>query len=100
MESRVEDRIVVVKCVGRVDLDYASDLNKEVRRLIPRARRIVLDLDGVSFMDSAGLGTIVGLYASAKSAGVELQLVHLPQQVRRLLELTSLLSLFESPAKR
>jgi anti-sigma B factor antagonist len=99
MESSIADGIAVVQCTGRLDLDYAPDLNKEVRRLVPLSRRIVLDLGGVAFMDSSGLGTIVGLYASAKSAGVELQLINLTQQARRLLELTNLLPLFETSAK-
>ena len=99
MESSIEDGVAVVKCGGRLDLDYASDLNKEVRRLIPLSRRIVLDVGGVSFMDSSGLGTIVGLYASAKASNCELQLANLTQQIRRLLSLTNLLPLFETPAQ-
>jgi len=100
MEPSIQDGVAVVKCSGRLDLEFAPNLNKEVRRLIPLSRRIVLDLTGVPFMDSAGLGTIVGLYASAKSANCELQLVNLTQQIRRLLELTNLLSLFEPPGQR
>ena len=99
-EVSTQDGVAVVKCGGRLDLDSTPDLNQEVRRLISLSRRIVLDLGGVTFMDSSGLGTIVGLYASAKSANCELQLLNLTQQIRRLLSLTHLLPLFETPGEQ
>jgi anti-sigma B factor antagonist len=99
-EVSTQDGVAVVKCGGRLDLDSAPDLNTEARRLIPLSRRIVLDLGGVSFMDSSGLGTVVGLYASAKSANCELQLANPTQQILRLLSLTHLLPLFETPGQQ
>jgi anti-sigma B factor antagonist len=45
-------------------------------------------------MDSMGLGTLVGLYTSAKAAGCELQLLKIGQRVRELLGLTHLLDVF------
>jgi anti-anti-sigma factor len=45
-------------------------------------------------MDSMGLGTIIRLYVSAKSAGCDLQLINLSKRIRELLGLTNLLSVF------
>jgi anti-sigma B factor antagonist len=50
----------------------------------------VLDLTNVSFMDSSGLGTIVGLYISAKAAECQLRLVNLNHRVKELFRLTRL----------
>lgn len=86
---------IVVKCSGKLTHDVASQLKTEVKPLITRTKRIVLDLTDLAYMDSAGLGTVVGLYASAKSAGCELKLINLGQRVRDLLRITKLITVFE-----
>ncbi len=85
----------VVHCAGRLTAAFTSILHERVKGLFPTARRVVLDLTDVAQMDSMGLGTIVGLYVSAKASGCELELINLSKQVRRLLSLTNLLALFE-----
>lgn len=56
---------------------------------------MILDLTGVTNMDSLGLGTIASLYVSAKTSGCRLELVNLGPNIRRLFSMTNLLSLFE-----
>ena len=63
-----------------------------VSPLIPGSKRIVLDLTDLSYMDSMGLGTVVRLYVSAKSAGCDLKLINLGKRIRQLLGVTNLLS--------
>jgi anti-sigma B factor antagonist len=58
--------------------------------------RVILDLTDLGYMDSSGLGTLVGLYISAKKAGCELQLINLSPRIRELLGVTHLLSVFET----
>jgi len=86
----------VVQCSGRLTLDFTATLKSEVKNLIPQSKRIVLDLTGLAFMDSSGLGAIVSLYVSAKKAGCELGLINFNKQVRELLGITHVLSVFES----
>jgi anti-anti-sigma factor len=86
--------VVTVCCHGRLVAGVDRFLYTEVSKLIPGAKRIVLDLKAVEHMDSLGLGALVRLYVSTKSAGVELVLIHLGTQVRRLLGLTNLLAVF------
>jgi anti-sigma B factor antagonist len=57
-------------------------------------KRIVLDLTDLAFVDSMGLGTLVRLYVSARSAGSCLELINLGKQIREILGITNLLSLF------
>jgi anti-anti-sigma factor len=56
----------------------------------------VLDLTDLTHMDSSGLGTVVRLYVSAKSAGCALELINLGARIRQLLGVTNLLSVFTS----
>ena len=59
----------VVRCHGKLVAGVNEMLYVAVRPMIPDAKRIVLDLTDVTHMDSMGLGTVVRLYVSAKSAG-------------------------------
>ena len=86
----------VVECSGRLTADVAAILRIEVRDLIPRSKRIIIDLTDLTHMDSSGLGVLVGLYVSARRASCELRLVNLNKQVRELLGMTNLLSVFEA----
>jgi anti-sigma B factor antagonist len=74
---------------GGNDLLYAR-----VSKLIPETKQIVLDLTDLTYMDSMGLGTVVRLYVSAKSAGCKLKLINLGERIRQLLSMTNLLSVF------
>jgi anti-anti-sigma factor len=85
---------IVIRCTGRLTSEYTEDLRGEVMRVLPNAKRIVLDLSDLRHMDSSGLGTLVRLYVSAKTAKCEFQLVNLNQQIRHLLGLTNLLAIF------
>jgi len=58
---------MVVECAGRLTMEHAPRLKTEVKPLIPHHKRIILDLREVAFMDSSGLGTLVGLYISART---------------------------------
>jgi anti-sigma B factor antagonist len=84
----------IVRCGGKLVAGVNDFLYTEVSRLIPDAKRIVLDLSDLSYMDSMGLGTIVRLYVSTRAAGCELELVNLGQRIRQLLGMTNLLSVF------
>ncbi len=53
----------------------------------------MLDLTEVTHMDSMGLGSVVRLYVSAKSAGCDLELVNFGEKIRKLLSTTHLLTI-------
>ena len=85
----------VVRCSGKLVAGVSDHLYLEVRQLIPGSQRIVLDFTGLTHMDSMGLGTLVRLYVSAKSAGCVLELMNVGPSVRQLLGITHLLSVFQ-----
>jgi anti-anti-sigma factor len=74
-------------------------LRSEMKSIMEQKKRIVLDLKEVPFMDSSGLGTLVGLYVSAKTSRCEFQMVNANQQIRELLKISNLLLLFESTGR-
>ena len=88
--------VIVVTCNGRIVFgEEAADLRDVVKSLLQRSRQIVIDLSGVSYIDSGGLGTLVGLYTSARNQGGEIKLANLTQRVHDQLQITKLITVFE-----
>ena len=94
LRTYVEGDATIVQCTGKLTAGLTGILRDEVKRLIPGSKKIVLDLTDLTQMDSMGLGTIVRLYASARSAGCHLELINLSARVRELFGITGLLSVF------
>ena len=89
--------ITTVVCHGRVVSETGAQLKEAVKPLIPLGGHIVLDLSDVSYMDSSGLGTLVGLKVSALKEGYcKLELHNLSPRVKELLRLSNLTQLFSS----
>ena len=95
LATTTEGEVVTIRCTGRLVAGVAGILQEQVRGVLPGSKRIVLDLADLSYMDSSGLGTIIGLHTSAKSAGARLELNNLNPRVRELFKITNVLSLFE-----
>ena len=79
-----------VHCAGRITSATTELLKTTVKPLLSQGKMVDLDLANVSYMDSSGLGTVVGLYTSAKSASCQLKLVNLNQRLKELLSITRL----------
>lgn len=73
---------------GEIDLASAPALERELREAETSARRIVVDLAGLEFVDSTGIHMLMNAQARAQSNGHELVFTHLPAQVQRLFNLT------------
>ena len=86
----------VLKCSGRLTCETSGLFRSEVKKLLSERKHIHVDLSGLHFMDSSGLGTILSCYVSAKSAGCELKLENPSNHVRELLKMTHLASVFAS----
>lgn len=93
---RTVDDIVVVDCSGRIVFgEESADLRDTVRMVITQSKRIVLNLSGVTYIDSGGLGTLVALYTTARSNGGSIKLANLTQRVGDLLQVTKLVTIFD-----
>ena len=90
-----DDGTPTLLCRGRITTETSGFFKAEVKKLVPRSKRVVVDLSKVDYIDSSGLGTVLATYISAKSAGCTLQLINLNQRIKDLLQLTRLASVFE-----
>jgi anti-sigma B factor antagonist len=96
LSTRTVQGVMIVDCIGRITFgDEAASLRDIVKNLLPQSREIVLNLKDVSYVDSGGLGTMVGLYTSARASGGELKLCQLTHRVGDLLQVTKLLTVFD-----
>ena len=84
----------VVKCRGRLVLGTSEELYQAVKPLLPQSKTVVIDLAELTYVDSMGLGTLVRLYASSRQEGCEFKLLHLGKQLRNVLKMANLLSVF------
>jgi anti-sigma B factor antagonist len=96
LSTRTVDGILVVDCSGRIIFgEESANLRDTLRDLIPQNKRIILNLSGVNYIDSGGLGTLVALYTSARNSGGSIKLANLTQRVGDLLQVTKLLTVFD-----
>ena len=96
LESRPVGDVLVIQCQGRIVAGndvYA--LHAQVGDSLAHHADVVLQLDGVEFVDSSGLGALVRLMQTARSKGGDLKLSRVPVVLRRSLEMTNLISQFE-----
>src|SRR5467141_3105079 len=97
MTNREVNGVSVVALEGRIVLGEESNaLREKVKSLLAGGKKnIVLNMNNVTFIDSAGLGTLVTAHHGAKLQGASLKLCHLGRQVQELLQITKLLTLFD-----
>lgn len=96
VEQRAGD-VTILRLKGRLELDDGDIvLRDHVDGLVKQGRvNVVLDMTGVSRMDSAGIGMLVGKYMTVKNRGGMLRLLHLTERTSRLLHVTRLETVFE-----
>jgi anti-sigma B factor antagonist len=97
MTSREVNGISVVDLEGRIVLGEESNAMRErVKALLAQGqRKIVLNMENVTYIDSAGLGTLVASFHSARAQGATLKLANLGAKFREVLQVTKLLTVFE-----
>lgn len=86
------DGVLTLKLTGEIDHHSAVKLREEADRLIylERPKKLLLDLSGIDFMDSSGLGFIMGRYALVSKLGGSLALLNPNARVSRILSLSAL----------
>jgi anti-sigma B factor antagonist len=96
IEKRQVNGVAIVSCQGRIMFgDEANALRDFLKEALAETPRMVLNLAGVTYIDSGGLGTLVGVYSSARGAGADIKLTGLGQRLRDVLQITKLATVFE-----
>jgi len=95
MSQREVDSVTVVALDGRIVLGEESNaLREKVKGLLAEGKKkIVLNVNNIAFIDSAGLGTLVASHHTAKKEGASLRLCHLDNKFQQVLQITKLLTL-------
>lgn len=84
---------LIVRVSGELDMLAADEFRKEVDQSLEKncSSNVILNLAGVQFIDSSGLGVILGRYKKITLRGGKLAFVGAPVQVKRILELSGVL---------
>jgi anti-sigma B factor antagonist len=98
IEERVIGDVTVLDLKGKMTLGEGDELLKDkINSLIHQGqKKLLLNLEGVPYIDSAGLGEIVRTYTTVSRQGGSLKLVNLTKRITDLLSITKLLTVFET----
>ena len=97
MESKFyeKDKLLIFKMTDEIDDHSVQKIRRkadyEMERYMPK--RVIFDFDCVTFMDSAGIGMIIGRYKFANMIGAKLEVTNLTQSVKRIFEMSGILKL-------
>jgi anti-sigma B factor antagonist len=91
------DGVAVVGLEGRIVLGEESNALRElVKNLLAGGKKnIVLNMDRITYIDSAGLGTLVSAHHNAQSQGASMKLSNLGSKFQEILQVTKLLTVFD-----
>src|ERR671937_2398108 len=94
---RTVDGVEIIKLDGKITIGAGDQQLREVITNAVDAGRtnILLDLSGVTTIDSSGIGELVGSYTTVTNRGGKLKLLHLPAKLNELLHVTQLITVFE-----
>ena len=98
ISERLVGDITVIDIKGQITLGKNAELLRDkVNSLLHQGhRKLLLNLAGVDYLDSAGLGEIVATYATVRRQGGALKLLSLTSRIQDLLSITKLLTVFET----
>jgi anti-sigma B factor antagonist len=98
IQERTLQDVVVLDLKGKLTIGEGDELLKErISNLVQQGHRnLLLNLEGVPYVDSAGLGEIVRTYTTVSRQGGKLKLVNLTKRITDLLAITKLLTVFET----
>ena len=97
MESKFyeEDKLLIFKITDEIDDCSVQKIRRkadyEIERYMPK--KVIFDFDSVTFMDSSGIGLIIGRYKFTNMLGGKLEVANLTQNVKKIFEMSGILKL-------
>jgi anti-sigma B factor antagonist len=88
---------IIVEVFGRLELGDAVDQLRDLTKRLTSdgANAFILDMSGISHMDSSGLGLLLSIYATIRNQGGDLKLLNAGNRIKELLRITGLASIFQ-----
>jgi anti-sigma B factor antagonist len=95
--SRTVNDVEIINLQGKITIGAGDTQLRDViaNALAAGKNKILLDMSGVTTIDSSGIGELVGAFTTATNRGGKLKLLHLPSKVNDLLHVTQLITVFE-----
>ena len=95
--TRLVEGVVIVDISGQLRLGEGTGRLREIVQQLMREgyRKMLLNLGGVVHIDSSGIGELMSIYTSLRNQGGELKLMSLTKNVRNLLQVTRLYTVFD-----
>jgi anti-anti-sigma factor len=90
LETVTTPEETLIRCIGKLTYTSCEVLRSAVHGLLPQTKRLVLDLKDMTYLDSFGLGVLVGVYLSAKRQDCQLRLINVDQQAKNIIRITNL----------
>ena len=91
----IEDRLLVFEITEEIDHHVCEIIRRradyEIQRFMPK--RVIFDFNRVVFMDSAGIGLVIGRYKNVKSFGGTLEMVNVNESLKKVFEMSGILKL-------
>lgn len=96
ISSESHDNCTLLRLEGRLDLNSSSKLKEQVKELVSEgSTNVVLELGGVGFVNSSGLGTLVSILKDVRIVKGQMVLCNLAQYVQEIFEITQLSHIFD-----
>ena len=99
IDERMKGDVIIIKVTGDITLNKGGDvlLKDKIQSLLQQGRKkLLLDLGGVSYVDSAGLGQLVQVHATSRNHGGSLKILNVTKRLKDLLVVTKLLTVFDT----
>jgi anti-sigma B factor antagonist len=95
--ARTTDGVEIISLQGKITIGSGDSQLREVitNALNAGKMKLLLDMSGVTTIDSSGIGELVGSYTTVTNRGGKLKLLHLPAKLNELLHVTQLITVFE-----
>lgn len=94
---KTRDKILIVSFNGELDHHSAEEIRKEIDKVYfeNRFRSIVLDLKNLNFMDSSGIGLIMGRYKNVSNNDGKIYLINVSSRVEKILRMSGILKIVQ-----
>lgn len=97
MEYQIQENCLTIYLPGELDHHNAEDIRKEADKLINKShiKYVIFDFGGTNFMDSSGIGVIMGRYRMIYLLGGEVWAVHASERMRKILTMSGVTKIMQ-----
>ncbi|HNZ83014.1 MAG TPA: STAS domain-containing protein [Sedimentibacter sp.] len=95
IENKIQDNIIEIKPIGEVDIYTSPKLKNKIFALIDeRNTNILIDGEGLEYIDSTGLGVLMSIYKKLQEKGLNFTIINLKPNIYKLFDITGLNKVF------